>query len=58
MLIIELFMTNIAGSRWISIDELEEFYVQKNIISYANRIRVHAQEVDVTFEDEKNKERD
>lgn len=48
----ELFMTNIAGSRWIDIEELEKFYEEKNITSHTNRIRVHAQEVD-TYSDHK-----
>lgn len=54
----ELFISNIAGSRWIKIDELEKFYTEKNIISYTNRIRIHAQEVDLFDESKKNKDRE
>lgn len=53
----ELFITNIAGSRWIDIDDLEKFYVEKGILSHSNRIRVHAQEIDTFSEYEKNKNR-
>jgi hypothetical protein len=53
----ELFITNIAGSRWIPIDELEKFYVKKKIDSHLNTIRIHAQEVDIYTEEEKNKTR-
>lgn len=53
----ELFMTNIAGSRWIDIEELEKFYIEKGINSHTNRIRIHAQEVDTFSEYEKNKNR-
>ncbi len=42
----ELFVNNIAGSRWISIDDLENFYEEKGIVSHINTIRIHAQEVD------------
>lgn len=53
----ELFMTSIAGSRWIEIDELEKFYTEKGIASHTNRIRIHAQEVDIYTDYEKNKNR-
>jgi len=43
----ELFINNIAGSRWISISELEIFYESKGILSNLNNIRIHAQEVDI-----------
>lgn len=43
----ELFINNIAGSRWIQISELEHFYESKKIVSEINSIRIHAQEVDI-----------
>jgi len=49
----ELFVTNIAGSRWITIDDLEKFYEEKGITSHINTIRVHAQEVDTYGEYDK-----
>lgn len=51
----ELFISNIAGSRWITIDELERFYEEKGINSNINTIRVHAQEVDTYGEYDKIK---
>jgi len=54
----ELFISNIAGSRWISIDLLEDFYEAKGINSNLNSIRIHAQEVDTFSEFEKNKDRE
>ncbi|MGA9212354.1 hypothetical protein [Kaistella sp.] len=53
----ELFVNNIAGSRWISIETLEEFYEDKGINSHLNTIRVHAQEVDTFGEYDKIKKR-
>jgi hypothetical protein len=50
----ELFNTNLAGSRWIPITELEKFYEERDILSHSNRIRVHAQEVDFETEEEEN----
>lgn len=41
----ELFIENLIGSNWISIDQLEKFYQEKGITSQSARIRVHAQEV-------------
>ncbi|KPH12969.1 hypothetical protein [Chryseobacterium sp. ERMR1:04] len=52
----ELFVSNIAGSRWISIDELEKFYEDKGIASNLNTIRIHAQEVDTYGEYDKIKD--
>lgn len=49
----ELFNNNIAGSRWISIEELEKFYDDKGIVSNINTIRIHAQEVDTYGEYDK-----
>jgi hypothetical protein len=51
----ELFIDNLAGSRWISIDELELFYEKKGILSHTNSIRIHAQEIDFKLDAEKNK---
>lgn len=53
----ELFNSNMTGSKWISIDELDKFYSEKNILSHVNRIRVHAQEVDISFDSDKNNNR-
>lgn len=53
----ELFMSAIAGSRWISIDELDSFYTEKGISSIMHNIRVHAQEVDIQTDFDKNKTR-
>jgi hypothetical protein len=49
----ELFHSNMIGSRWISIDELEAFYEQKEISSLTNSIRIHAQEVSIMTDEEK-----
>lgn len=54
----ELFISNIAGSRWISIELLEQFYEVKGINSNLNSIRIHAQEVDTPNEYNKNKDRE
>lgn len=53
----ELFISNIAGSRWITIEDLEKFYEDKGISSNINTIRVHAQEVDTFGEYDKIKKR-
>lgn len=53
----ELFINNIAGSRWITIDDLEKFYEEKGINSNLNTIRIHAQEVDTFSEYDKIKKR-
>ena len=50
----ELFVNNHIGSRWISIDKLEQFYQDKGINSATGRIRVHAQEVILQSDQEKN----
>lgn len=56
----ELFIDNIIGSNWISIDNLEKFYKDKGITSQTARIRVHAQEVieDARSEAKKAKDED
>ncbi|MCS3868954.1 hypothetical protein J3D55_001870 [Chryseobacterium ginsenosidimutans] len=54
----ELFINNIAGSRWISIDDLENFYLEKGIVSNINTIRIHAQEVDTYGEYDRIKDED
>lgn len=41
----ELFNDNILGSRWISIDTLEDFYESRGLNSLTDSIRIHAQEV-------------
>jgi hypothetical protein len=41
----ELFLIDYIGSRWISIDDLEEFYEKKGIVANFNTIRIHAQDV-------------
>ena len=51
----DLFISNSAGSRWITIDELENFYEEKGINSNLNTIRIHAQEVDTFGEYDKVK---
>lgn len=53
----ELFIDNHLGSRWIPISELENFYREKGINSETGRIRVHAQEVILQSEEEKNNSR-
>ncbi|REC55525.1 hypothetical protein DRF62_06015 [Chryseobacterium piscium] len=53
----ELFVNNIAGSRWITIEKLEQFYYEKGINSSLNTIRIHAQEVDTYGEYDKIKKR-
>ena len=53
----ELFVKNNIGSRWIPIDELEKFYKEKGINSETGVIRIHAQEVIIESEEEKNKNR-
>ncbi len=53
----DLFISNIAGSRWITIDELENFYEEKGINSNLNTIRIHAQEVDTFSEYDKVRKR-
>lgn len=52
----ELFISNIAGSRWIDIDTLEKFYKEKEITSNIARIRVHAQEIDIVSDYDKYKD--
>lgn len=41
----DLFNENLLGSRWISFDELDRFYEEKQINSLTNTIRIHAQEI-------------
>jgi hypothetical protein len=53
----DLFISGLAGSRWISIDSLEDFYASKSITSNLTRIRIHAQEVDILTDFEANKNR-
>lgn len=53
----DLFHSNMIGSRWISIDELENFYEEKQIASFTNTIRIHAQEVTILSDEEKYKKR-
>ncbi len=48
----ELFIDGFLGSRWITIDQLEQFYSAKNITADVNRIRVHAQEFEYVSEAE------
>ena len=48
----EMFISNSLGSRWLSITELEKFYEFNEIRSFTNRIRVHAQEVQIYSEEE------
>lgn len=50
----ELFNTNMIGSKWIIIDELELFYKKIGIESNTDRIRIYAQEFnkELLFEDE------
>ncbi len=53
----ELFNTNLAGSRWIDIKDLDKFYESNNILAHTDRIRIHAQEIDTESDFEKNKNR-
>ncbi len=46
----DLFNSNIAGSHWMSFEQLEAFYVSKDIKSHINVVRIHAQEIDVYTE--------
>lgn len=41
----ELYVEQMLGSRWLTFDELKNFYESKDLLSYQDRIRVHAQEV-------------
>lgn len=43
----EMFIENMLGSRWLNFKELEDFYESKDIFSHSDRIRVHAQEVNL-----------
>jgi hypothetical protein len=43
----ELYVENMLGSRWLTFNELQEFYESKDILSFTDRIRVHAQEVTI-----------
>ncbi len=54
----ELFNTNLAGSRWIDIDDLDRFYESHKILAYTDRIRIHAQEIDTVSDYEKNKDKE
>ena len=49
----EMFISNSLGSRWLTITGLEKFYEANQIQSFTNRIRVHAQEVQLYAEEEK-----
>lgn len=51
----ELFIDKHIGSRWLTFDELEKFYTEKGITNETGRIRVHAQEVILQSDEEKNK---
>ncbi|WP_332453105.1 hypothetical protein [Chryseobacterium aquaticum] len=53
----ELFTSNLAGSRWISLDDLDKFYSEKDILSHTNRIRIHAKDVFVSSEYDEIKHR-
>lgn len=44
----EAFNTNILGSKWIDLDDLKKFYEDKGILSYTDRIRIHAQQFDLS----------
>ncbi len=50
----ELFNTNMIGSKWIKINELELFYKKIGIESNIDRIKIYAQEFnkELLFEDE------
>jgi len=41
----ELFNENMLGSRWMSIDEMEEFYRNSNIFNSVDRIKLYAREI-------------
>lgn len=53
----ELFNTNLAGSRWVDIEDLDKFYELHNILAHTDRIRIHAQEIDTESDYDKNKNR-
>ncbi len=46
----DLFVNGFLGSKWIPIDELQEFYKKHNIEDYVNNMRIHAQEIYVESE--------
>ncbi|WP_430468226.1 hypothetical protein [Winogradskyella ouciana] len=50
----ELFIDKHIGSRWLTFNELEQFYKEKGITSETGRIRVHAQEVIDTSKTKEN----
>lgn len=51
----ETFMSNKLGSRWMPISELNSFYKKLGLDFVNDTIRVHAQEVYITSEEEKQK---
>jgi len=53
----ESFIAGHLGSRWISFNELDDFYQKIGLNSETSRIRVHAQEILFQTEEEANKER-
>jgi hypothetical protein len=48
----ELFLNDFIGSRWMTLNELDEFYSSRDICSMTNSIRVHAQEIIIASEEE------
>jgi hypothetical protein len=51
----DMFNSNLLGSRWIPMDELDVVYKRKGLDSLTENIRVHAQEVKLIFDEEKMK---
>lgn len=49
----ELFMNHLVGSKWISLDDHEEFYRARGLEAHAATIRVLAQSVSIPSEQEK-----
>jgi hypothetical protein len=50
----EAFNSNLLGSNWINIDELEKFYDEKGIPSHLYTIRIHAQQVLIRSEEKQS----
>lgn len=48
----ELFIENIIGSRWHSMNQLEEYYEKRDIESLYNNIRIHAQEFPILSDED------
>jgi len=47
----DLFILNLAGSRWISMKDLDKFYMEKGLNSFMENINLRAQEVQIYSEE-------